>query len=82
MGGGGHDWQDREYQRSESRDSYEPKTLDGFSDRELQAELRKRKVHAKTEAERKAERAKHNAPLEKKIAELHREINGLKSKLK
>lgn len=86
MGGGGWDWQDQEAYRErkaiEESQSPSNKTLDDFSDKELQEELRKRKAHAKTEAERKAAKEKHNAPIEQKIAELHQEINRLKDKLK
>lgn len=71
---------DRMMNPSKYRDN--SKDISVFSDKELQLELRKRKAHAKTEAERLEEKKRHNAPIERQISEMHQEINRLKSKLK
>lgn len=57
-------------------------SLGVFSDKELQAELRKRKAHAKTAEERERLKRIHNTPVQKEIDILEREVVRLKNKLK
>lgn len=85
MGGGGHDWQDRETEREASAKEYYDShkcSLDSFTDVQLQAELKKRKKAARTAEVIAAEKKKHNAPIERDIQALQIQLRKLNDKLK
>ena len=85
MGGGGHDWQDREQEREDKAKEYYDShkcSLDSFSDAQLQAELKKRKRVARTAEVIAEEKKKHNTPILKEMNALKEKLNNLDRKLK
>lgn len=84
MGGGGWDWQDRENrdEKEAKEAAYTAPTLNEFSDKELQKELKKRKLAQKTEETRMAALKAHNDPILKEIKTLQEQIDRLNKKLR